>query len=240
MPKSKRVPRTCLHCGETFLARACKVRVGEARYCSRRCHNEGQRRPVLIICQRCGKEFTIPQCNVGRRTRCRRDCPRPLLPHPTDSSAMLVPLTLGQFAVIDVADAELIGRHNWQARRAKSRYYAQRRDGTGMHNEIMPLPDGLIPDHIDGDGLNNRRGNLRPATYAGNAQNARLRKDNTTGYRGVSLHRRTGKYHATINKRVIATRDTAEEAAHVWDAKARELFGEFARLNFPQEGEQRA
>jgi len=86
-------------------------------------------------------------------------------------------------------------------------------------------------DHINGNPSDNRWENLRLATHRQNLANTGLRATNSTGYRGVSKNR--GKYQAQIRidgKRIMLGRfDTPEEASEVYEAKARELFGEFHR-----------
>jgi hypothetical protein len=90
-----------------------------------------------------------------------------------------------------------------------------------------------VIDHIDGDGSNNAWSNLRAADKITNGANAIRRKTNTSGYKGVSPHKTTGKWRATItyNRRQIALGifDTPEAAHTAYAAKAIELFGEFAR-----------
>ena len=128
-----------------------------------------------------------------------------------DGQAAYVPLTMGYVAVINVEDAPLVSGHNW---RAHIRYredgtiravYAIRRFCEGgrqptvyMHRVIARTPDGMETDHQDGDGLNNRRANLRPATTAQNQHNGRLRLDNTSGAKGVVFHKRSEKWMATL------------------------------------------
>lgn len=204
---------------------------------------------VTLTCRRCGREFSVPPCAAERRAHCSRTCVRPLLPHPDDPTAMLVPLTKGMVAVIDADDAEVVARYNWFAKESKegwSTYAVTRIDNRPlrMHQLLCSVGDGELPDHKDGDGLNNRRSNLRPATNAENVRNQRLRCTNTSGYRGVSYHAFARKYYAGITRGLYRERlgsfDTAEEAARVYDDAARRLYGEFARLNFPHEGEQGA
>ena len=132
-------------------------------------------------------------------------------PIKADGQAAYVTLTKGYVAVIDVEDVPLVSGHNW---RAHIRYrkdgtiravYAIRRlceDGRQptiyMHRVIAKTPDGMETDHQDGDGLNNRRKNLRPATTAQNQHNGRLRTDNTSGAKGVSFHKPSGKWMASL------------------------------------------
>lgn len=105
-----------------------------------------------------------------------------------------------------------------------------------MHRYILNVTDPSIKiDHIDGDGFNNCIHNLRVCSHQQNMQNHnRLFKNNTSGYRGVSFHKKTNKWRATIKGfKHIGLFDTAEEAALAFDNKAKELFGEFCgKLNF--------
>lgn len=93
-------------------------------------------------------------------------------------------------------------------------------------------------DHINGDTLDNKRSNLRIANKHQNAQNSKLRKDSTSGYKGVSLRtdpRRIKRWRAYIThdgKHItVGTYHTAEEAAEAYNDQAKILFREFAQLN---------
>jgi hypothetical protein len=108
-----------------------------------------------------------------------------------------------------------------------------------MHREILKLA-GIEPskntDHKNGSGLDNRLNNLRRATYSENRQNSRLCNKNTSGFRGVDYHKYQKKWAARIGangtRRCIGYFDSAEEAGAAYDLAAKELHGEFARLNF--------
>jgi len=101
-----------------------------------------------------------------------------------------------------------------------------------MHNLVTGW--GYV-DHINGFGLDNRRSNLRASDYATNATNQRIRKNNTSGYKGVARNGRG--WRALIqkdgHKTHLGTFATPELAALAYDQAAIELFGEFARPNFP-------
>jgi hypothetical protein len=164
-----------------------------------------------------------------------------------------VPLTLGKFALIDEVDAPKVVQYRWRAIRSSDgqTYYAAAcfKDGSGkyrniyMHRLIMDCPLGMEVDHKERDGLDNRRSNLRVVTTTQNAYNRRIQRDAKTGFIGVTARQRLGtvKYEATIRrgnegrdgKTYIGMFDTAEEAAIARDKFARELRGEFAKLNFP-------
>jgi hypothetical protein len=150
-------------------------------------------------------------------------------------------------ATIDESDADLVLNFRWSASRCDQRaerYYAigsvaQRT--IYMHRIIMGEPIGLTVDHINGDGLDNRRCNLRIATRSQNNAN-RSTSPASSGFRGVYTERnrqRPIRYRAQVGKKPDLfrgpMRKTPIEAAHDYDAEALRRFGEFARLNFPSE-----
>ncbi len=161
----------------------------------------------------------------------------------------IIPLTRGMEAVIDVVDLPLVADHQWFADRVRDTdlYYAARMtvaDGTRriarMHNVIT---SGGPVDHRDGDGLNNRRANLRPYAGGSNQANARRPISNTSGYKGVVRTRNGRPWAAQIHvdrEHIYLGRfDDPESAARAYDAAALQHFGEFARLNFsihPEKG----
>ena len=154
-----------------------------------------------------------------------------------------VPLTQGQFALIDEQDADLILPHRWFALRDGHTYYANRKSPTvdgkrtriHMHRVILDAPVGMDVDHRDGDGLNNTRENLRLCSRSQNMMNQRL-KGGTSQFKGVHWRKKCAKWQARIQingKRISLGHFIDEiEAARAYDTAARELFGEFSRTNF--------
>lgn len=106
-----------------------------------------------------------------------------------------------------------------------------------LHREVMQVYGTSLVDHIDGNGLDNRRSNLRIATNQQNGANSqKWRKQTSSQYKGVSWDHSRGLWRADImfnRKHVYLGRYSSEsEAAQAYDNRAIDLFGEFARLNF--------
>ncbi len=155
----------------------------------------------------------------------------------------VIPLSRGLTAIVDPADhAQVLDAGPWFACNYGGRtFYAQRNtrgaDGRHtsqrMHTFLTGWPE---VDHRNGDGLDNRRENLRAATRTQNMANTRLRSNNTSGFKGVSFDNRTARWIAAIrldgHSYFLGRFDVPEEAARAYDAAALRLFGEFARINF--------
>ena len=107
-----------------------------------------------------------------------------------------------------------------------------------LHRVLMGLKphDGLTVDHINGNPLDNRRSNLRVVTVAQNLASRRMNRKNKIGFKGIAKTP-AGRYSAFCCGVYGGTHDTAEAAARAYDALARKMQGEFAALNFPNDGE---
>jgi len=103
----------------------------------------------------------------------------------------------------------------------------------------MRPDEGSDVDHISGDKLDNRRGNLRICSHQQNMFNQKMRCTNSSGYYGVSRSSKTGKFEAYLHidgrKKYLGTYDSAEQAAVARDAAAVRFFGDYARLNKNEE-----
>lgn len=148
-------------------------------------------------------------------------------------------LTKGYSATVDDEDFEWLNQWKWFAMslRNGNLLYAGRavrgEDGKQhtllMHRFIMNPPAGAEIDHINGNGLDNRRANLRLATTAENLRNRGVFRNSKSGYKGVVYNPANGKWKVTIN---LGTFDTPEEAARAYDDAITKLFGTLARPNF--------
>jgi hypothetical protein len=150
-----------------------------------------------------------------------------------------IPLSDGQYALVDAADYEWLSQYHWHL--CSGGYAARSENGRRilMHREIMQPPKGMVVDHVDGSRANNCRGNLRVCTRAENQRNQRKQRGSACGFKGVGYLKGSKRCHAKVvfeGKTVwLGHFDDEVAAARAYDAKAVELFGEFARLNFPEE-----
>jgi hypothetical protein len=156
-----------------------------------------------------------------------------------------IPLANGKgFAVIDAADYDLVVGYRWYLRPNKTRRYATAsipgEDGkyrsVQMHRLLLNAPAPFDVDHRNGDGLDNRRVNLRLATRMQNSHNRRKYKITTSKYRGVWYDKSRKKWRAQImleyRSIYIGQFATENEAARAYDETAKRLLGEFTRPNF--------
>lgn len=148
-----------------------------------------------------------------------------------------IQLTKGKVTIIDDGDFEMLSAFKWHAVKWRHVYYAQAWINGGemsMHRFLLAAKREEIADHINGDGLDNRRENLRLVPPAVNRLNSRLSRNNTSGFKGVYLQKKTGKWTAMIGTRTngklvsthLGTFATPEEASAAYQAAVRERYGE--------------
>lgn len=149
----------------------------------------------------------------------------------------IVPLSDGSEAIVDAADFDIVNGWNWQGKNNKSgAVYAYGRRHRPLHRFLAPPGVGPV-DHADGDTLNNRRANLRRATWAENARNRAICSNNKAGFKGVHFNKHRNRWVSVIRVDGKLHRKhwrTIEEAARDYDRAALAAFGDFARLNFPR------
>lgn len=159
--------------------------------------------------------------------------------------SVMIPLSKGYFAQIDDGDVEIISNYNWAARVYRGKWvYAQatrqrnkKRVVISMHRLVMGASRGQLVDHANGDTLDNRRRNLRFATSSQNQQNRHYGRG-ISRFKGVSPLD-YNCWQATIRKNgqqiYLGFFRVEEDAARAYDRAARELFGDFANVNFSDE-----
>lgn len=166
-----------------------------------------------------------------------------------------IPLTRGQFAIVDDIDYERLSAYKWHAREAPRTWYAGRsinkpglpRRSVLMHREVLGAAKGVGVDHINHNGLDNRRSNLRLATQKDNSRNQRKGKRASSCFKGVYVMKgaKRNRYRAcirdgaqrpdgTYSLRSLGCFESEGDAARAYDEAAAQSFGEFAALNFPE------
>jgi hypothetical protein len=158
-------------------------------------------------------------------------------------SVRKLPISRGLEVLLDEADFVNLSRYRWSALMRGGVPYAARWVGgkvLTMHRVILEAPVGIQVDHINNDSLDNRRENLRLCTQAENLRNRRSRVG-ASRFKGVSPAGMKWRADIRLNGRAkyIGTFPTEEEAARAYDAKASEIYGEFASLNFSLEDTRR-
>jgi len=164
--------------------------------------------------------------------------------------AKLLPLSQNKFAIVDADDYHRLSKYKWCVSKTPHTNYAMRRtkgkriNGKRvkrktilMHRFIINAPRRLVVDHINHNGLDNRKANLRLCTRAENSRNRRSLVNKSSRYKGVSYDKERKLFIACIRckgKKYFLGRFKSEiKAAKAYDKKARELFGVYAFLNFP-------
>lgn len=158
-----------------------------------------------------------------------------------------IPLTRGYVAMVDDEDYDWLMQWKWCAQRLPNGHVRAMRgikpQGVHkvlyMHREIMKTPTGMEVDHIDHNGLNNQKSNLRNCSHRDNLHNHKVR--NGLGYKGLQI--RKGENGISVGITVDYVRiylgsyplDQVIEAARCYDRAALKYFGDFAHLNFPEE-----
>ncbi len=156
-----------------------------------------------------------------------------------------IQLTQGKKAIVDAEDLAELSQYNWQFHKKGYAYttiylgkIGDKYRGTTikMHRLLTSCPVDKQVDHKNGNGLDNRKSNLRICTATQNSYNRKVHKNNKSGYKGVGTQK--NDYYVEIGfkgKRIYLGRyKDPVEAAKVYDKAAKKYHGEFARLNFKE------
>ncbi len=208
---------------------------------------KGEGKTVFVCVNRqdfVGRLRLVENNNSCRNFQAKPLIDRPIVEQPKNGNIRFIPLTKGKIAIVDAEDYEHLKQYKWYADIQTGRFYACRfanKKKIYMHRYLTNPPDGLVVDHIDGNGLNNCRSNLRICSAGQNMFNKRAGKG-TSKYKGVCWDQRgRRKWQSAITCRgeykFLGRFDNEIDAAKVYDKAAKRSFGEFAYLNFPDEVE---
>jgi hypothetical protein len=156
----------------------------------------------------------------------------------------------GEFTILDPRDYYRLSKFQWYIKGSFGKFYAARNykydsrqtKTVSMHREIMNAPKGLLVDHRNRDGLDNRRANLRLATYSENNCNKAKRKNTSSRFVGVCFNKQLNRWGAYIKpqgkKIFLGYFDSETDAGKAYDEAAKKYHGEFACLNFSENTKQ--
>jgi len=153
-----------------------------------------------------------------------------------------------QYAKVDPADYKRLRKYEWFTKKGGKSFYSRRHAASGekgkrqltyMHQDVIEVPAGMVIDHINHDGMDNRSANVRAATYSQNMYHRRKCSGaKHSKYKGIQWDKTHRKWRASITfeKKVMHLGYFQNEidAARAYDRAARQYHGEFASLNFPE------
>ena len=154
-----------------------------------------------------------------------------------------VGLTQNKVALVDDKDFEYLNQWKWHVLKDYLTYYAARnirlangkQTSIRMHRVILNVPKGMVTDHIDHNGLNNQKANLRICDASENNMNRKSQRNSSSKFKGVFWHKRNKKWSAQLTFKgetnYLGFFNSEKDASLAYDKKAIELFGEFANLN---------
>ena len=147
----------------------------------------------------------------------------------------IILLTHGKETIVDDEDFEYLNKYKWYI---NEHGYAVRtvwkHGRVRIHREIMKTPKGMFTDHINGNKLDNRKCNLRTCNHSQNAANAKIYKTNKSNAKGVSWHKESKKWRATImvsyHSIHLGLFNTVKDASFAYQNAAKNYFGTFYNL----------
>lgn len=185
-----------------------------------------------------GRVRPVPYGGTCRNFRAKVPPPvRVEPPEPPNDKVRYISLTRGLYAIVDAEDYGWLSRYKWHAssRDAPYAYCTVNGKNIAMHRMIMRPPKGMVVDHINGNGLDNRRCNLRVCRQDQNMRNSRRHVGGKSRFRGVFPRGHQWEAKVTYKgKEYYLGRFNSElEAAEARDRLASKLFGKYAWLNIP-------
>ncbi len=152
-----------------------------------------------------------------------------------------IPLTQDKFAIVDDEDYEWLNQWKWCCVKIRRTFYAVRKTKIGkywqtlyMHREILNTPQHLQVDHLNHNGLINKKDNIRNCTMKQNMRNRYPYTNTTSRYKGVCFYKRTKKWRAYLQCEGfmhIGYYEKEIDAARAYNEKAKKIFGKYAYIN---------
>jgi len=147
-----------------------------------------------------------------------------------------IPLTHDKVALVDDEDFDKVTIYKWYALKIRHYWYACSNSNKKliyMHRLILNAPQGYDVDHRNRNGLDNRKQNLRICTKIQNQYNSRPQaKRKTSHYKGLWFDKKNNKWVVRVKNKYIGSYSDEDEAARIYDKKAKKVYGEFAYMNF--------
>ena len=149
-----------------------------------------------------------------------------------------IKLTQGKVAIVDDEDYDELNKLKWYTNHNyNDKYYAvhsinKTQKKLKLHRVIMNVTNPkIVVDHINGDGLDNRKCNLRICSHKENMMNRVKQNDTTSKYKGVWWDKDMKRWRAYIGNKKLGSFKLEVDAAKAYNEKAKELFGDFAKIN---------
>ena len=238
----------CDYCGKELKRSSSKINKSNKHFCNIDCKKAyGKLSKLEVKCANCGKLFLQRKERVARNTPNNCFCSRACYDEKRKTNEYIFKEDYIELIItnsknnkfitkIDTEDYEKVKQYHWGVCGKSNRYtkyvYTKTSKYTiDLHRMLTNCHDGMVVDHINADGLDNRKENLRICTNAENIQNGKVRSNSKTGISGVTFYK--GAYIASITansiKRHIGRFKTLEEARQAREQAEIKYFGEFRR-----------
>lgn len=198
---------------------------------------------VIWLCQcKCGNRVTVRSSYL--RSGHTKTCGKRPEKFEFFDDCIKCTVASGRSFIFDIEDIFIVRQYRWSV--TENGYalgvHKITKEKVKLHRLLLKNPS-VVVDHINGNAWDNRKSNLRAVTQHQNTQNSATPKSSTTGYKGVCMDKRRGKYMAHIHPngktKFLGYYDNPIDAAIAYDKAALIYYGEFARLNFPIKIEER-